>query len=54
MSFQCVRSCVYNLRDLVKEGFPLHDDNIGDLLDYIEDHEQDIIDIVMFAVGNAR
>eukprot|EP00903_Cladosiphon_okamuranus_P019883 g18275.t1 len=42
-----------NLRDLVKEGFPLHDDFIPDLLLHIEDHEQDVVCIVMYAVGNA-
>lgn len=44
----------FRYRDLVKEGFPLHDDLICSLLRYIGDHEQDIIDIVIFAVGNAR
>lgn len=41
-------------RDLVREGFPLHDDYIPHLLLHIEDHEEDVIRIVMFAVGNAR
>lgn len=38
----------------MKEGFPLHDAVIPKLLDSIEDHEQDIIDIITYAVGNAR
>eukprot|EP00752_Nemacystus_decipiens_P009021 g8052.t1 len=42
-----------NLRDLVREGFPLHDDVIPKLLLHIEDHEEDVICIVMFAIGNA-
>ncbi|CAM9300686.1 unnamed protein product, partial [Ascophyllum nodosum] len=42
-----------DLRELVKEGFPLHDEQIPCLLENIEDHEQDVIDIVMYAVGNA-
>lgn len=41
-------------RLLVKEGFPLHDDHIAALLESIGDHEQDIIETVMFAVANAR
>lgn len=41
-------------RDLVKEGFPLHDDHIPALLESIGDHEQDIIETVLFAVANAR
>lgn len=41
-------------RDLVKEGFPLHDDHIPYLLESIGDHEQDIIETVLFAVANAR
>ncbi|CAM9252147.1 unnamed protein product, partial [Ectocarpus sp. 8 AP-2014] len=40
-------------RDLVKEGFPLHDDHIPALLVSIGDHEQDIIETVLFAVANA-
>ncbi|CAM9784847.1 unnamed protein product, partial [Scytosiphon promiscuus] len=42
-----------NLRDLVREGFPLHDDDIPELLLHIEDDEEDVIRIVTFAVGNA-
>lgn len=38
----------------MKEGFPLHDEQIPELLKNIEDHEHDVIDIVMFAIGNAR
>eukprot|EP00903_Cladosiphon_okamuranus_P014653 g13587.t1 len=41
------------LRDLVKEGFPLHDDHIPALLESIGDHEQDIIEIILYAVANA-
>lgn len=41
-------------RDLVKEGFPLHDDHIAALLESIGDHEQHIIETVLFAVANAR
>jgi len=42
------------IRELVKEGFPLHDEQIPELLKNIEDHEHDVIDIVLFAIGNAR
>lgn len=41
-------------RDLVKEGFPLHDEYIPKLLESIGDHEQDIVETVLFAVANAR
>ena len=41
-------------RELVKEEFPLHDAVIPKLLENIEDHEEDIIDIITYAVGNAR
>lgn len=41
-------------RDLVKEGFPLHDDHIPVLLEHIGDHEQDVVETVLAAVANAR
>lgn len=41
-------------RDLVKEGFPLHDEHIHALLASIGDHEEDVIETVMAAVANAR
>lgn len=41
------------LRELVREGFPIHDDVIRPLLDCVED-EDDVADIVTFAVGNTR
>lgn len=41
-------------RDLVKEGFPLHDAHVPALLENIGDHERDIIETVLFAVANAR
>lgn len=41
-------------RDLVKEGFPLHDDHIPALLENIGDHELDVIETVLAAVANAR
>eukprot|EP00903_Cladosiphon_okamuranus_P011821 g11108.t2 len=39
-----------DLRELVKEGFPIHDDFIPFLLNSAED--EDVADIVMFAVAN--
>ncbi|CAM9102556.1 unnamed protein product, partial [Hapterophycus canaliculatus] len=42
-----------SLKDLVREGFPLHDDHVPELLRHVEDDEEDVIRIVMFAVGNA-
>ncbi|CAM9206588.1 unnamed protein product [Ectocarpus fasciculatus] len=47
------RGAFTDLRDLVKEGFPLHDNHIPALLESIGDHEQDIIETVLFAVANA-
>ncbi|CAM9818817.1 unnamed protein product, partial [Ectocarpus sp. 12 AP-2014] len=47
------RGAFTDLRDLVKEGFPLHDDHIPYLLESTGDHEQDIIETVLFAVANA-
>eukprot|EP00903_Cladosiphon_okamuranus_P014655 g13588.t2 len=42
-----------DLRALVKEGFPLHDDHIATLLESIGGHEHFIIETVLFAVANA-
>ncbi|CAM9923666.1 unnamed protein product, partial [Scytosiphon promiscuus] len=47
------RGSLTDLRDLVQEGFPLHDEYIGQLLDSIGDHEEDVIAIVICAVANA-
>lgn len=47
-------SCLFVYRDLVKEGFPLHDNHIPALLENIGDHEQDVIETVLAAVANAR
>ncbi|CAM9478531.1 unnamed protein product [Ectocarpus fasciculatus] len=57
LSGKAVRSATENgtfddLRELVKEGLPLHDDLIPTLLKRAEDHGE-IMDIVMYAVGNA-
>ncbi|CAM9621106.1 unnamed protein product [Ectocarpus sp. 13 AM-2016] len=41
-----------DLRELVKEGLPLHDDLIPTLLKRAED-QGEVMDIVMYAVGNA-
>lgn len=51
---RCVTVVVLAPRDLMKEGFPLHDDHIAALLESIGDHEQDIIETILFAVANAR
>lgn len=37
----------------MKEGFPIHDDLVRTLLYNTED-EEDVADIVMYAVGNTR
>lgn len=41
------------LRELVKEGLPIHDEDIPFLLDLAED-EESVVEIVTHAVGNAR
>ncbi|CAM9233322.1 unnamed protein product, partial [Ectocarpus sp. 12 AP-2014] len=40
------------LRELVNEGFPLHDDHIRSLLENIGDHEQDVMDTILDAVAS--
>lgn len=52
-SLPCPRQHLYVLRELVKEGFPIHDDLVRTLLYNTED-EEDVADIVMYAVGNTR
>ncbi|CAN0565602.1 unnamed protein product, partial [Ectocarpus sp. 12 AP-2014] len=57
LSGKAVRSATENgtfddLRELVKEGLPLHDDLIPTLLKRVEDQGQ-VMDIAMYAVGNA-
>eukprot|EP00752_Nemacystus_decipiens_P011859 g10519.t1 len=47
------RGTFTDVSNLVKEGFPLHDDYIYALLENIGDHELDIIQTVLFAVANA-
>lgn len=47
-------SRLFVCRDLVKEGFPLHDHHIPALLENVGDHEQDVIETVLAAVANAR
>ncbi|CAB1096081.1 unnamed protein product [Ectocarpus sp. CCAP 1310/34] len=46
------RGAFDDLRELVKAGLPLHDDLIPTLLTSAED-EEEVMDIVMYAVGNA-
>ncbi|CAM9283980.1 unnamed protein product [Ectocarpus sp. 13 AM-2016] len=41
------------LRELVHEGFPLHDDHIRSLLENIGDHEQDVMDTILDAVASS-
>lgn len=41
-------------RDLVKEGFPLHEGYIPALLENIGDNEDDVIETVLATVTNAR
>ncbi|CAN0455764.1 unnamed protein product, partial [Ectocarpus sp. 12 AP-2014] len=40
-------------RDLVLEGFPLHEHHIPALLENIGDHEKDIIETILATVTNA-
>ncbi|CAM9267068.1 unnamed protein product [Ectocarpus sp. 4 AP-2014] len=40
------------LRELVNEGFPLHDDHVPFLLENIGDHEHDVIDTILAAVAS--
>ncbi|CAM9397930.1 unnamed protein product [Ectocarpus fasciculatus] len=40
------------LRELVNEGFPLHDDHMPFLLENIGDHEHDVIDTILAAVAS--
>lgn len=44
----------HSCRELVNEGFPLHDDHIPSLLENIGDHEQDVMDTILDAVASAR
>lgn len=48
-----VDTSLLSLRDLVGEGFPLHEDDIPELLELIGDFEQDVMEIIMVTVGNA-
>lgn len=38
----------------MKAGFPLHDTDVSKLLEHVDLHEHDIVDIIMFTVGNSR
>lgn len=40
-------------RNLVDEGFPLHDKQIPILLESIDDHEDDVVDTIIFAIRDA-
>lgn len=44
----------FAFRELVQEGFPLHEDHIPAILENIGDHEQDVIETILAAVANAR
>ncbi|CBN74318.1 Ankyrin Repeat Transient Receptor Potential Channel [Ectocarpus siliculosus] len=47
------RGTFRSLRDLVQEGFPLHEHHIPALLENIGDHEKDIIETILATVTNA-
>ncbi|CAM9177459.1 unnamed protein product [Ectocarpus sp. 12 AP-2014] len=49
----CRRRSFTSLRDLVKEGFPLHNDHIPAILEHIGDWEEDVIDTLLYAVASA-
>ncbi|CAN0140980.1 unnamed protein product, partial [Scytosiphon promiscuus] len=42
-----------SLRDLARQGFPLHEAHIPDLLENLGDHEDEIVETVLFSVANA-
>lgn len=41
-------------RDLVREGFPLHDEYMFNVLQSIGDHEEDVVETILAAVAHAR